>query len=74
MKVATGHIVDGKLMIDGKPLPDGSVITVVQPESPPECQVLSPEDEDELIDSVKQIREGRYITGEELIASLRPSS
>jgi hypothetical protein len=74
MKVATGHIVDGKLMVDGKPLPDGAVITVIQPEEPPECLILSPEDEDELIDSMKQIREGKYVTGEDLIARLRRSS
>ncbi len=74
MRISTAHYVDGKLLVDGVPLPDGVVVTILQPEDDSEAVSLSPQDEEELVESVEQIRKGRWISGDELLESLKPHS
>jgi hypothetical protein len=70
MKVTTGIVVDGKVVVDGESLAEGSTVTVVL-RSDEEAFELTPEEEDELLDSIAQIERGEFVSGEQLLERLR---
>ena len=70
MKVATGTVVDGKVIVEGESLTDGTKVTVVLREDE-ESFDLTPEQEQELLASIEEIERGDYITGDELLERLR---
>ena len=70
MKVATGTVVDGKVIVEGESLADGTKVTVVLREDE-ESFDLTPEQEQELLASIEEIERGDYITGDELLERLR---
>jgi len=70
MKVATGTVVDGKVVVEGEPLAEGAKVTVVLREDD-ESFDLTPEDEEELLASIAEIERGDYITADELFERLR---
>lgn len=70
MKIATGTVVDGKVVIEGEALAEGSTVTVLLREDQ-EAFVLSPEDETELLESIAAIERGESISGEQLLERLR---
>jgi hypothetical protein len=70
MKVATGTVVDGKVVVEGEPLEEGAKVTVVLRENE-EYFDLTPEQEAELLASIDEIERGEYITGDELLERLR---
>jgi hypothetical protein len=70
MKVATGTVIDGKIVVEGDSLKEGTKVTVVQREDE-EFFELTPEEESELLASIAEIERGEYITGEELLERLR---
>lgn len=65
-----GTVVDGKVVVEGDALPEGSAVRVILPldDEPVE---LTDEDWTELQEAVAEIERGEYITGEELLADLR---
>ena len=70
MKVATGTVVDGKVVVEGESLAEGSTVTVVLREDE-ETFELTPEEEAELLASIADIERGKFVTGEELLERLR---
>jgi len=70
MKVATGTVIDGKVVVEGETLAEGTKVTVVVREDE-EFFELTPEEEAELLASIAEIERGEYITGEELLERLR---
>ena len=70
MQVTTGTVVGGKVVVEGMPLAEGSVVTVLSRE-PEEPLALSPEDEDELLAAVAEIERGEFVSADELLESLR---
>ena len=74
MRISTAHYVNGKLLVDGKPLPEGAVVTILQPEEDSDSVSLSPQDEKELLESVAQIRDGKWVSSDELLESLNTQS
>ena len=70
MKVTTGTVVDGKVVIEGEALAEGSTVTVVVREDN-ETFELSAEDEAELLASIAAIERDEFITGDELLERLR---
>lgn len=70
MKVTTGTVVGGKVVVEGEDLAEGSTVTVVLREDD-ETFELTPEEEAELLASIAQIERGEFITGEELLERLR---
>jgi len=70
MKVATGRIVGGKVILDGEPLAEGSVVTVVAREDD-ETFDVSPEDERALVAAIAQAERGEVISWEQLREQLR---
>jgi hypothetical protein len=73
MGIATGTVVDGKVLLDGVTLPEGSVVTIFTRE-PRSGFTLSPEDEAELLEAIAEADRGETISPEELLARLeRPT-
>ena len=70
MNVTTGIVVDGKVVVEGESLAEGSTVTVVLRDNE-EAFELTPGEEDELLDSIAQIERGEFVSGEQLLERLR---
>ena len=70
MKFATGRIVEGKVVLEGEPLAEGSVVTVVAREDDETFEV-SPEEERALLEAIAQADRGQVVSWEELREQLR---
>ena len=70
MKVTTGTVVGGKVLVEGETLPEGSTVTVLLREDE-ETFELTPEEEAELLASIADIESGKSISGDELLERLR---
>jgi hypothetical protein len=73
MKVATGRVVGGKVVLEGEPLPEGSVVTVVAREDDETFEV-SPEEERALLEAIAQADRGQVVSWEQLREQLRRSA
>jgi hypothetical protein len=69
MKVATGTVVDGKVVVEGGTFAEGSTGTVVLREDD-EAFELTPEEEAELLESIAAIERREFVSGEQLLARL----
>ena len=70
MQVTTGTVVGGKVIVEGVPLVEGSLVAVLSRE-PEEPFSLSPEDENELLAAMAEIESGEFVLADELLESLR---
>jgi hypothetical protein len=70
MKIATGKIVDGKFVLEGEPLSEGLVVTVVAREGN-ETFDVSPEEERALLAAITQAERGEVVSWERLREQLR---
>jgi len=70
MKVATGTVVDGKVVVEGETLAEGETVTVLLREGS-ETFELTPEEEDEILESIASIERGEFVSGEQLLERLR---
>lgn len=69
MKVATGTVVDGKVVVDGAALAEGETVTVLLREDE-ESFELTAEEEAELLESIAEIERGDFVSGEQLLERL----
>ena len=69
MKVATGKIVDGKVVIEGVTFEEGTSVTVLA-RNDESGFTLSPEEEAELLLSITEADLGEAIPAEEVLAKL----
>lgn len=70
VKVATGKVIGGKVVVEGEPLTEGSVVTVVAREDD-EAFDVSPEEEELLLAALDQADRGEVVSWEELRERLR---
>jgi hypothetical protein len=70
MQVATGTVVNGKVVIEGDPLPEGAVVAVVA-RGADEPFTLSDEDEAELQAAVAELERGESVPADEFLETLR---
>lgn len=70
MKLATGTVVNGKIVLDGEALPEGTVVTVLAREGDGTF-IVPPELEQELDESIAQSLRGETIPASEVIRKLR---
>ena len=70
MRVATGRVVNGKVVLEGEPLAEGSVVTVVAQEDDGTFDV-SPEEERAPLEAIAQADRGRVVSWEALREQLR---
>ena len=64
-------VTSGKVVIEGSPLPEGEVVTVLARE-PGEEFVLTPEQESFLTESAEQARRREVISGDEMLRRIAP--
>jgi len=70
MQLATGTVVNGKVVVEGLDLPDGTVVTVLTRDDEPPVK-LSPMDEAELLQALEEADREEGISAEELFARLQ---
>jgi hypothetical protein len=70
VQVTIGIVVDGKVVVEGDPLPDGTVVTIIARDAEETFEV-PPELEAELLESIAQADRGETIPADEVIERLR---
>lgn len=69
MGIATGTVVAGKVQLEGVALPEGSIVTVLTPDSTGEV-CLDAEDEAALLEAIAEADRGETVSPEDLFARL----
>lgn len=69
MQVATGTVINGKIVLEGVPLSEGAKVTVVT-RGADEGFSLTASQEDALLESIAQVERGEFVSLGELLASL----
>lgn len=69
MRVVTGKVIQGKVVVEGLPLEEGSSVTVLARDGEGTF-TLSPDEEAELLLSIGEADRGETISGEELLEEL----
>ncbi len=70
MQLAIGTVVGGKVVVEGDPLPEGAIVTILAREADETFEV-PPELEAELLESLAQAERGETISAEEMLERLR---
>ena len=73
MKVATGKVVDGKVVLQGERLSEGTVVTVVVHDDTDAFET-TPEEEHALLEAIAQADRGQVVSWQQLRAQLRRSA
>lgn len=69
MQIATGTVVDGKIVIEGVALTEGALVAVVT-RGADERFELTADQEDELLAAMAEIENGDYLSLDQLLQSL----
>ena len=69
MKMATGKVVGGKIVLDGVSLNEGTSVTVLATDDESNFE-LTPDQERELILSIAEADRGETVSAEEVLAKL----
>lgn len=67
MMMTTGTVVNGKIEVEGEPLREGAIVTVLTPE---QGFRVSPEEKTALLQSIQEADRGEVISGEALLREL----
>ena len=70
MVITSGKVVAGKIIVDGEPLPDGTVVTVLSREGD-ETFTLDPAAEAELLESMAEGDRGETVPADNVLRALR---
>lgn len=70
MQIASGTIVNGKVVVVGLALPEGTVVTVLTRDDEPTAH-LSPFEETELLEALDEADREEGVSAEELFTRLR---
>ena len=70
MQLVTGTVVGGKIVVEGDPLPEGAIVTVLAREAD-EAFEVPPDLEPELLESLAQAARGETISADEMLERLR---
>ncbi len=69
MRMSTGKIVDGQIVVEGVEFAEGATVIILEPDDEP--VELTAEQEAELEEAIAEIERGEWITPEELFAQMR---
>jgi hypothetical protein len=70
MQLATGTVVGGKVIVEGEPLPEGTVATIL-PREADETFEVPPELEADLLEPIAEADRGETIAADVLLKRLR---
>jgi hypothetical protein len=73
MRVVSGKVIAGKIVVEGEPLDEGSTVTVLAPELD-EAFMLDSEAEASLLAAIAEADRGETIAAEQLLSKLRESA
>jgi len=68
MRIATGKVISGKVVVEGEPLAEGATVTVLAPDE--DSFELAPEEESLLLASIREAEEGRVVESASLLRDL----
>lgn len=72
MKITTGTVISGKVVVEGDPLPEGCTVTILAPEEEEDGFFdLGPREEAELLAAIAEAEAGDVVDGEEFLRELR---
>ena len=69
MRIATGKVMSGKVIVEGEPLEEGTTVTVLAPEGDESFEV-SPEEEAALLASIQEAEGDHLIEGSAVLRHL----
>jgi hypothetical protein len=69
MKIATGKVIDGKVVLEGVALEEGASVTVLAKDDEGGLD-LTPEEEAELLLSIAEADRGETVSADEVLAKL----
>ena len=69
MRIATGKVVSGKVVVEGEPLEDGTTVTILARDSD-ETFELSPDEEAKLLASIAEAEQGETVSASTLVRDL----
>jgi hypothetical protein len=69
MRIATGKVIAGKVVVDGAPFEEGAKVTVIAADDT-ETFELGTEDEAVLLAAIMEANRGEVVDGVELVAKL----
>ena len=69
MKIATGKVIDGKIVLEGVALKEGASVTVLARDDEGGLD-LTPEEEAELLLSIAEADRGETVSADEVLAKL----
>lgn len=70
MRLATGTVIGGKVVLNGDSFAEGAVVTILARDDD-ETFVASPEQEAELLSAIAELERGDSISSEQLLERLR---
>jgi hypothetical protein len=70
MRVATGKVIDGKVVVEGDALVEGTTVTVLSPDED-ETFEATPEQEQALLAALAEADRGELISSQDLLDELR---
>jgi hypothetical protein len=73
MKIITGTVTDGQIVIEGRPFAEGERVTVLGHEENGTFR-LSPAEKQQLRESIAQADRGEFVDAEQLLAELDESN
>jgi hypothetical protein len=73
MRIVSGKVIAGRIVVEGGPLEEGSTVTVIAPEQD-EVFALDSEAEAALLAAIAEADRGEVIAGEQLLSKLRESA
>jgi hypothetical protein len=69
MRVVTGKVVEGKVVVEGDPLEEGSTVTVLAQDDDEDFE-LTAEQEALLLEAIEEADQGDFIDGDQLLKQL----
>ena len=70
MLIPSIDLMGGKIVLEGEPWEEGTMVTVLAPDDE-ETVELSPEEEEELLEAIAEADAGDFISGEQVLRELR---
>jgi hypothetical protein len=69
MRVVTGKVVEGKVVVEGDPLEEGSTVTVLAQDDDEDFE-LTAEQEALLLKAIEEADQGDFVDGDQLLKEL----
>ena len=73
MKIATGTVMHGQIVVEGQPFSEGEKVTILSHEESETFRV-SAEEKRQLLESIAQADRGEFVDADELLAELDDSN